>query len=228
MTDQSETLFAVGATYHVLRDETALRDEFRERERLLYWRHAYSFYDGMHGWFFFDGDGHVRAWDQPEVSAKARDQLFALADEPTALVLACARGDSAVARDAIATIAPGVGVRRIAFEAACRSASPDCLRLIISVPAVDEEERWIFLHEAARFGFTEGVRVLLEAGVPVNSVDSHGQTALLAAAVAGALDTVELLLSCGADRTMRTSAGHTAEEMAFSFGQVAVVRRLQA
>jgi hypothetical protein len=227
MSDEAEHLFVVGARYRVLRDETALRDVFRRGQRLLYWRHAYSFYDGLHGWFFLDDSGAVLAWDLPDVDVAARDTLFALDGEPSALIKACADGDARLAREAIARSPPGRGERRLAFERSCESSSPDCLRLLLDVSGVDDEERRSFFHEGAGRGFTDGVRLLLDAGVPVDSTDSSGQSALLHAATAGALDTVELLLSRGADRALCTRSGKTAEEMAAAFHREAVVERLR-
>jgi outer membrane protein assembly factor BamB len=55
------------------------------------------------------------------------------------------------------------------------------------------------LFAAARAGDLEEVRRLLEAGVPVDSVDRYGATALLMAAGAGHIDVVTHLLEQGAD-----------------------------
>src|SRR5512133_171943 len=77
MATKPENLFEAGATYLVLRDEAALRDNFVKGQKLIYWRHAYSFYDGLHGWFFYDESQNVLAWDKPEADPEARDALFA-------------------------------------------------------------------------------------------------------------------------------------------------------
>jgi len=227
MLDPADFLFTVGATYVVRHDAVADRDRFIEGDRLLYWRHAYSHYDDMHGWFFFDEAGRVRSWDESEVSESARDDLFAPAENPSALQVACACGDIAGARAAIAESMLGFGMRRIAFEAACKAKAADCAGLIAGLPGVGDEERRDFLHEASRHGFTDGLRALLDAGANVNATDGYGQTALLWAAVRGAVDCVDLLLSRGADRTLRTGAGKTAEDHASLLKNEAVVERLR-
>jgi hypothetical protein len=227
MLDPADSLFTAGATYLVRHDAIADRDRFIEGERLLYWRHAYSRYDDMHGWFFFDESGRVRSWDESDVSERARDDLFALSENPSALQVACGRGDIAAARAAIAESMPGFGMRRIAFEAACEAKAADCAGLMAVLPDVGDEERRDFLHEASRRGFTAGLRALLDAGVDVNATDEYGQTALLWAAVRGAVDCVDLLLSRGADRALRTRAGKTAEDHASALKNDAVVERLR-
>jgi ankyrin repeat protein len=54
------------------------------------------------------------------------------------------------------------------------------------------------LHTAAGRGNTDAVRAALERGVPIDGLDSEGNTPLHAAAAAGHLAVVRLLLERGA------------------------------
>lgn len=53
--------------------------------------------------------------------------------------------------------------------------------------------------EAARKNDTEGLRGALESGVPVDSRDEKGRTALLVATYANAVDAARILIAAGAD-----------------------------
>lgn len=56
--------FVVGHCYRVLRDFTALRDQFQAGEILTFHSVAYSRYDSYTGYFFTQsGAPHLRAWD---------------------------------------------------------------------------------------------------------------------------------------------------------------------
>jgi ankyrin repeat protein len=59
------------------------------------------------------------------------------------------------------------------------------------------------IHHAARNGATEVVRLLIEFGANVNAQNQRGHTVLYCAGGHGHLDTLQLLLSAGADRDAR-------------------------
>ncbi|MGC4070561.1 MAG: ankyrin repeat domain-containing protein [Polyangiaceae bacterium] len=231
MASDPETLFKPGATYVVLRDEAALRDNFVKGQRLVYWRHAYSFYDGLHGWFFYDENQKVLAWDKPEVDPKARDALFAKFESttkpsPQSIFIACKTCDVEGLRVALNEgIAPAM-VRRQAFEFACQAHSIGCMLLLAGLPGVDEEELGDFLRHAATEGFTSGVQALLDEGIPVNATDRYGQTALIHAVWGGDIKLVDLLLARGADPTLKMTTGNDALAFAQSRHHEVVATRL--
>ena len=71
------------------------------------------------------------------------------------------------------------------------------------------------LLSAAKKGQTEEVRALLERGVPVESRDKDGRTALMMAAEHGHAETVALLLAKGARPETRDREGYDAFGLAF-------------
>jgi ankyrin repeat protein len=231
MASDPESLFKPGATYVVLRDEAALRDNFVKGQRLVYWRHAYSFYDGLHGWFFYDEDQKVLAWDKPEIDHEARDALFAkvkstVKPSPQSVFLACKRDDVEGLGAVLTEGVPPAMVRRQAFEFACHAHSIGCMLLLAGIADLDEEELGGFLHHAATEGFTSGVQALLDMGVPVNATDKYGQTALIHAACGGDIKLVDLLLARGANPSLKMTTGPTALSLATARHHDAVVARL--
>lgn len=67
------------------------------------------------------------------------------------------------------------------------------------------------IHEAAKCGETEAVRLLLESGANMLAPSAEdGMTSLHYAAMSGNLETLELLLTNGADLQTRTTSGATA------------------
>jgi hypothetical protein len=234
---EGENFFKAGKTYVVLRDETALSERFVKGERLVYWCYTYSFYDGLHSWFFRDKQQKVRRWDHPEIDRQARDSLFSRVvpsqEQPTrldpthALLASARRGDAEGMRVALSEGIPPQKTRRQAFEMACYARSQSCVTQIVTIPDIDADELREFLLHAAETGFTLGVQSLLDAGVPVNVTDSLGQTALLHAASNGDLALVEFLLARGANPLVRTASGHTALDAARAAGKDDVVLRLE-
>jgi ankyrin repeat protein len=71
-------------------------------------------------------------------------------------------------------------------------------------PAGTDSTGMTALHMAVRNRNVDTVRMLLEAGVPVNHAESYGYTALHEAASLRHLEIVQLLLDAGADRTSKT------------------------
>ena len=81
------------------------------------------------------------------------------------------------------------------------------------------------LHLAAKGGFVEVVRSLLDAGARVDAVDQFGYTALMYAAGEGSEGSdhervISLLLEAGASINHHTNDGYTALLWAAAFGRV--------
>jgi len=66
------------------------------------------------------------------------------------------------------------------------------------------------LIQAAKDGNVDSLNSLLAAGVPVDSTDAYGCTALMAASKEGRLDIVKVLLEKGADVNLKDKSGITA------------------
>jgi hypothetical protein len=84
------------------------------------------------------------------------------------------------------------------------------------------------LPQAAIGGDADAVRKLLDLGMPIDTVDSQGCTALLRAAGGGHGAVVELLLARGADPRLAARTGATPLSAAVSMRQVDIVERLLA
>ena len=67
---------------------------------------------------------------------------------------------------------------------------------------------------AAEFGNADALVQLVEYGARVETVDAHGRTALIWAAIRAQPATVSALLHCGADPSARMNGGATALQMA--------------
>ncbi len=227
MSENAESLFEQGATYTVRKNADCLRDRFVSGETLVYWRHAYSIYDGMHGWFFYDAAGAIRSWDSQNVDVLARDALFVFQAPPPPLLDACAEGSAVRVKEALAKETPSRGLRRIAFDRLCRSRSAVCFAALLDVSGIDDAEKVVFLHAAAGEGFDEGVRLLLDSGMTPDAMDVCGQTPLMIAAASGAVETVVLLLARGADPSIKNQSERTAADLAKAFKHFAVVEHLE-
>lgn len=89
---------------------------------------------------------------------------------------------------------------------------------------VDAKDRYHVppLHYAARDGAVKAAMLLLDRGAQINyqvpEQNSPGETALHAAASAGKLEMVKLLVSHGANRTLVDDEGLTAQQQAFKHG----------
>ena len=80
-----------------------------------------------------------------------------------------------------------------------------------SLSLTDEHGR-TSLYIAARSGFYDTTKALLEMGAPVNQVQEDGSTPLHGAAYYGQVPVVKLLLSYGADPNLKNQWGHTASD----------------
>lgn len=79
---------------------------------------------------------------------------------------------------------------------------------------------------AARAGDVGGIVDLLSSGVDVDSLDRHGQTALMLAAHNGCLDVIEYLVRKGANLNVTAKYGLSALMLAIVAGHEAVARTL--
>jgi ankyrin repeat protein len=77
---------------------------------------------------------------------------------------------------------------------------------------------------AAREGHDRLVKMLLDAGCPIGTQDTDGNTALFYALVQGKVSTVKLLLDEGADLNLRTRFGRTSLMTAVYSGNVELVQ----
>jgi ankyrin repeat protein len=75
---------------------------------------------------------------------------------------------------------------------------------------------------AARTGDVSGLEAELNGGADVDSLDAHGQTALMLAAHKGHLDAVQRLVGHGADLNVRAKFGLSALMLAIVAGHEAV------
>lgn len=82
------------------------------------------------------------------------------------------------------------------------------------------------LVQAVRYGQTNVVEYLLDAGVPVNSKNAYGDTPLIAAAGSGRAQLIDKLLELGADIDSANSLGMTALMSAAARGDYQLVHTL--
>jgi ankyrin repeat protein len=82
------------------------------------------------------------------------------------------------------------------------------------------------LERAAHAGDVDGVEAELSDGTDIDSLDAHGQTALMLAAHKGHLNVVEYLVGRGANLNVRAKFGLSALMLAIVAGHEAVARTL--
>ncbi len=100
---------------------------------------------------------------------------------------------------------------------------PERFKSLCSEGSIDLECRGLLgetpLHFCAIEGYTGAVRVLHELGAEVNVTNNVGNTPLIDSVLAANLDTVIVLLSIGADRSIKDGADDsTALELAEMLG----------
>jgi hypothetical protein len=141
------------------------------------------------------------------VRIKSRAETF---DPP--LVRAVMRGDFAEAKRLLDG-KPDLEAMTLgclnAVTAAAQAGRADILKELLAAGAKAMPEFGFPLHRAARKGHIECVRVLLDAGVPVNMPDPPNDTALHEAAKGGHRELAAFLLSRGADKTLKNTDGAT-------------------
>ncbi|XP_059196375.1 cyclin-dependent kinase 4 inhibitor C [Centropristis striata] len=74
-------------------------------------------------------------------------------------------------------------------------------------------------HDAAREGFIDSVRVLMDHGADINLTDAKGNLPLHLAAREGHLDVIQLLIGSTANPQTPNSMGHTAGQLAHLHGK---------
>jgi cytohesin len=106
----------------------------------------------------------------------------------------------------------------------------DVVRMLISAGAKipDTPETDTALHVAARLGYTDMARVLLDNGVDPNITDERSRTPLHVAVSEGHRDIAQLLLGAGADVGARDRPGNTPLHDAAASGNIGTIEVLLA
>jgi len=79
---------------------------------------------------------------------------------------------------------------------------------------------------ASKYGYTEIVKLLLEAGADVNVKNKDGETALMKASYNGYTEIVKMLIDAGADVNIKDRYGTTALMLASLYGYTEIVELL--
>jgi ankyrin repeat protein len=93
--------------------------------------------------------------------------------------------------------------------------------------AMNADDGYTALIQAARYGTPGGIRLLLRAGALVDNCSPDGRTALMHAVANARTDNVRALLQGGADCRRKSLAGETALGIAKGFGLLEVALMLQ-
>lgn len=119
-----------------------------------------------------------------------------------------------------------------ALTKAVQAGNPDCVKELLKAGAdpliKNKNTDDTLLHAAARVGFAEGVQLLCEAGVPVNSLNSSGESPLLLATDRGSVSCVGVLLRNGADVNLVGENVKSPILLAIERGNEAIVKQLLA
>lgn len=86
------------------------------------------------------------------------------------------------------------------------------------INAVDNDG-WSALTWASWTGFVKVTSVILENNSPVNVADKKGLTPLMIASMRGNAGTVQILLEKGADKTLKSTAGKSALDLAKEYSE---------
>jgi hypothetical protein len=216
--------FEPGDVYRVRRDADLLRDRFRAGEVMVFWRHAYSIYDSMHGFFFLQaGSERTRAWDTETADAAERDGLLEKIGSAAPVIGAARTGDVEAVRQALPATrdVEGLLMVQLAIESAIAARQPGGIPLLLEWGQLPLPQREGLMRHAASSGVAGAVEAFLETGVAVDARDTYGQTALSQGACSGDVPTVRLLLARGATVGITTKSGSTPRSLA-------VARRLDA
>ena len=90
------------------------------------------------------------------------------------------------------------------------------------------QEGWSPVHYAATGPEVKLLRLLVERGAPLDARSPNGTTPLMMAARYGAADSVDYLLTRGADKSLKNDQGLDAAEFAKAGGKDFLVERLRA
>ncbi|XP_035509697.1 cyclin-dependent kinase 4 inhibitor C [Morone saxatilis] len=83
------------------------------------------------------------------------------------------------------------------------------------------------MHDAAREGFADSVRVLVDHGADTNLVDDHGNLPLHLAAKEGHLEVIQLLIGLTANPQAPNDLGYTAAQLALHHGKMDTANYIQ-
>ncbi|XP_010002805.1 PREDICTED: ankyrin repeat domain-containing protein 24 [Chaetura pelagica] len=122
-----------------------------------------------------------------------------------------------------------------AFHLAAMRGNVDCLEAMLAhgVDAMTKDSSgYTALHLASRHGHPQCVSKLLQASCPVDVVDNNGRTALHLAALMlacenGSVETVEVLVTGGAQVAVLDSTGHDATHYSLATGNALIQHFLQ-
>lgn len=104
----------------------------------------------------------------------------------------------------------------------------DLCRRLIARHADVNKPGWAPLHYAATSGNPGVIQLLLDHYAYIDAASPNGSTPLMMAAMYGSIDAVELLLSAGADPTLKNSLGLTALDFATRAQHPEAVARIAA
>jgi ankyrin repeat protein len=90
----------------------------------------------------------------------------------------------------------------------------DICKRLLAMGATVQQPGWSPLHYAASGPDPEVVALILSKGAPIDALSPNGSTPLMMAAQYGSIDGAILLLTRGADPTLRNAAGWTAADFA--------------
>ncbi len=181
-------------------------------------------------------------WDRPDfvktlLEAGADPNILTNA-HVSPLIIAAERGDPEIVSlllksDADVTIIGGVGLpKKTALSEAVKYNNVAIVNLLLQYKADPNLEiRSTYsiplIQIAAQNGFNDVLVALLNAGANINSSErNNNTTALIQAVQAKKIDTVQLLLEYGADKTQRDKAGKTALDYAFANRDSEIIKLL--
>lgn len=187
--------FERGATYRAKEAFEAMRDRFTTDERLVYFHHAQSFYDGAQGWFFYvvGAPEVVRSWDIDGLGDPPSPTPFERIADVDAIVVATTQGDAIEVERLANARAVDDPYLRVAMNVAVEEGRASVVAAILRSGKLPEDRRVRALTAAASAGQLEVVVELLDGGVP--AVDE----AIWDAVWSGSTAIVELLVARGAN-----------------------------
>ena len=89
----------------------------------------------------------------------------------------------------------------------------------------DEDGRGL-MHSASVNGHPRIIRLLRENGLGLNTQDKNGSTPLHDASCSGKVEVTEILLDLGADPSIKDKYGRTASTVAWQYGQIEIMNKL--
>lgn len=102
------------------------------------------------------------------------------------------------------------------------------VQALIAKGAEVNKKGWTPLHYAASSGDDEIVKMLLDASAYIDAASPNGTTPMMMAARAGHVSTIDLLISQGADPTIKNQLGMTAQDFAKRYSEKDAITALAA